>query len=139
TKSAVRYVTRFEDAMVRLALKHKVHGVICGHIHRAEQRTIRGLLYLNSGDWVESCTAIAEDEEGRFEILRWHELTRPVEAGPSASVATAPPMPPPGAGIPAIPGPAPIRRQRSGPRPAHAPDRSFALQQELTGIVEGPV
>ena len=73
TKSAVRYITRFEDGMVQLAQKHRVQGVICGHIHRAEQRQIHGLNYFNCGDWVESCTALVEDFEGRFQILRWHE------------------------------------------------------------------
>ena len=137
TKSAVRYITRFEDAMVRLALKHKVHGVICGHIHRAELRTIRGLLYLNCGDWVESCTAIAENEEGRFEIVRWHELTRPVAIGPSSADAADPVMPSSGAEIPTVLGLPSHRRHRRDPRATHAPNRSF--QQELNGIVEGPV
>ncbi len=73
TKSAVRYITGFEDGMVRLAQEHGVQGVICGHIHRAEQRQIHGLKYLNCGDWVESCTALVEDFEGQFQILRWHE------------------------------------------------------------------
>ncbi|MEN9677438.1 MAG: hypothetical protein RIS76_3334 [Verrucomicrobiota bacterium] len=73
TKSAVRYITGFEDGMVRLAQEHRVQGVICGHIHRAEQRQIHGLKYLNCGDWVESCTALVEDFDGQFQILRWHE------------------------------------------------------------------
>lgn len=63
----------FEDGMVQLAQKHRVQGVICGHIHRAEQRQIHGLNYFNCGDLVESCTALVEDFEGRFQILRWHE------------------------------------------------------------------
>lgn len=73
TKSAVRYLTGFEEGMVRLARKHRVHGVICGYIHRAEERHIQGLRYLNCGDWVESCTAPAEDFDGRFHTLRGHE------------------------------------------------------------------
>ena len=51
-----------------------VDGVVCGHIHHAEIRTIGGVLYLNDGDWVESCTALVEDARGHLEILRWASL-----------------------------------------------------------------
>ena len=44
-------------------------GVVCGHIHKAEQRMIGTLEYLNCGDWVESCTALVEHEDGRIELL----------------------------------------------------------------------
>jgi UDP-2,3-diacylglucosamine pyrophosphatase LpxH len=83
TKSAVRYITGFEGGMVRLAQKHRVQGVICGHIHRAEQRQIQGLNHLNCGDWVESCTALVEDFEGRFQILHWQERGTNSEARPT--------------------------------------------------------
>ena len=69
-KGAVRYVTQYEEAMVRLARQAGVEGVICGHIHRAEIRTVQGFEYLNCGDWVESCTALAEDFEGNIHLLR---------------------------------------------------------------------
>jgi UDP-2,3-diacylglucosamine pyrophosphatase LpxH len=46
---------------------------VCGHIHHAEIRTIDGILYCNDGDWVESCTALVEDFEGRLRIVRWAE------------------------------------------------------------------
>jgi UDP-2,3-diacylglucosamine pyrophosphatase LpxH len=45
--------------------------VICGHIHHAAIRQVGDVLYINTGDWVESCTAVAETEEGAFEIIRW--------------------------------------------------------------------
>ncbi len=45
--------------------------MICGHIHYATIRDEHGTRYMNCGDWVESCTAIAEHDDGRFEILRW--------------------------------------------------------------------
>jgi hypothetical protein len=48
-----------------------VDGVVCGHIHHAEIRQIGDVLYLNDGDWVESCSALVEDERGHMEILRW--------------------------------------------------------------------
>ena len=89
TKSAVRYITGFEDGMVRLAQEHRVHGVICGHIHRAEQRQIHGLKYLNCGDWVESCTALVEGFDGQFQILRWHERKAGGEAEDVVTVELA--------------------------------------------------
>jgi hypothetical protein len=49
-------------------------GVVCGHIHHAEIRDIDGITYLNDGDWVESCTALVEHFDGRWEILHWAEL-----------------------------------------------------------------
>jgi hypothetical protein len=48
-----------------------VDGVVCGHIHHAEIRRIGDVLYLNDGDWVESCSALVEDAHGNMEILRW--------------------------------------------------------------------
>ena len=45
--------------------------MICGHIHHAALRDIQGVLYCNDGDWVESCTALAERADGSLEILRW--------------------------------------------------------------------
>ena len=52
--------------------KHKnVDGVVCGHIHHAEIRDIDGLTYCNDGDWVESCTALVEQMDGKLEIMRW--------------------------------------------------------------------
>ena len=45
--------------------------MICGHIHHAAMRQVGDVIYINTGDWVESCTAVAETEEGIFEISRW--------------------------------------------------------------------
>jgi UDP-2,3-diacylglucosamine pyrophosphatase LpxH len=49
--------------------------MICGHIHRPEIVDIDGVLYCNDGDWVENCTALIEDESGRFSLLRWTEVS----------------------------------------------------------------
>ena len=51
-----------------------VDGVICGHIHHAASRRIGDIHYLNTGDWVESCTAIGEKEDGSFELIRWLDV-----------------------------------------------------------------
>jgi UDP-2,3-diacylglucosamine pyrophosphatase LpxH len=70
-KNAVEYVSRFEEIVAHEAQKRGVDGVVCGHIHHAEIRPIGDVLYLNDGDWVESCTALVEDARGNMEILRW--------------------------------------------------------------------
>ena len=73
-KEAVKTVDRFEAALTGEARRRGLDGVICGHIHHAEMRVIRGILYMNSGDWVESCTALVEHHDGRFELLDWLAL-----------------------------------------------------------------
>ena len=70
-KNAVEYISRFEEIVAREAEMRGVDGVVCGHIHHAEIRQIGGVLYLNDGDWVESCSALVEDARGNMEILRW--------------------------------------------------------------------
>jgi UDP-2,3-diacylglucosamine pyrophosphatase LpxH len=70
-KNAVEYISRFEEEVAAEARKRGVDGVVCGHIHHAEIRQIGGVLYLNDGDWVESCSALVEDARGNLEILRW--------------------------------------------------------------------
>jgi UDP-2,3-diacylglucosamine pyrophosphatase LpxH len=73
-KNAVEFVSNFASAIADEAQKREVDGIVCGHIHQAEMRTINGVLYCNDGDWVESCTALVEHADGRLEILRWAEL-----------------------------------------------------------------
>lgn len=70
-KSALNYVTAFEDAVAHEAQKRGYDGVVCGHIHRAEMRMINGVLYCNDGDWVESRSALVEHHDGRLELLYW--------------------------------------------------------------------
>lgn len=70
-KNAVEYISSFEYAIAKVAAERGVDVVVCGHIHQAEMRTIDGILYCNDGDWVESCTALVEDQSGQLEIIRW--------------------------------------------------------------------
>lgn len=70
-KRAVSYLGDFEAAVAREARSRGVHGVVCGHIHHAEMRSIDGVLYCNDGDWVESLTALVEHGDGRLEIIDW--------------------------------------------------------------------
>ena len=70
-KSSVNFINDFEKVLTNHA-KHKGYdGIICGHIHKAEQRDIDGIEYKNCGDWVESCTAVVETYEGDFKIITW--------------------------------------------------------------------
>ncbi len=68
---AKTYIQDYEIAVSTGAKKQGFDGVICGHIHQAAKKTIHDIEYLNTGDWVESCTAIAEDFEGRFHLIHW--------------------------------------------------------------------
>jgi UDP-2,3-diacylglucosamine pyrophosphatase LpxH len=70
-KNAVNFIGHFEATLAAEAARHGVDGVICGHIHCAAQRDFGGFAYINTGDWVESCTAVVEHMDGRMEIVRW--------------------------------------------------------------------
>ncbi len=70
-KEAVKAIDRFETALADDAYKRGFDGVVCGHIHHAEMRMVNGVMYLNDGDWVESCTALAEHHDGRLELIDW--------------------------------------------------------------------
>lgn len=80
-KNAVQFISNYERAMARMARERGADGVICGHIHHAEIRDIDGITYLNDGDWVESCTALVEHYDGRWEILHWADLRGLVPIG----------------------------------------------------------
>lgn len=72
-KSSLSFISDFENVLAT-HVKRKGHdGIICGHIHKAEHRYIKGIEYLNCGDWVESCTAIVETYEGEFKIIEWED------------------------------------------------------------------
>ncbi len=61
-KNAVKFINKFEQTAANLAIEKGYHYVICGHIHHPEITTIKNdegeVVYLNSGDWVESLTAL---------------------------------------------------------------------------------
>ena len=68
-KSAVSYISDFEEKLTELARARHCDGIICGHIHQPAIRQINGLTYMNSGDWVESLSALVEDHEGNWSLL----------------------------------------------------------------------
>ncbi len=70
-KNAISYIESFEHAVVGDARRRGLDGVVCGHIHHAQIRDVGGTLYLNDGDWVESCTALVEDFDGNLSIVDW--------------------------------------------------------------------
>jgi UDP-2,3-diacylglucosamine pyrophosphatase LpxH len=70
-KKALNYVMDFEAAVAHEARRRGHQGVVCGHIHRAEMRSIGGVLYCNDGDWVESRTALVEHFDGQLELVAW--------------------------------------------------------------------
>jgi UDP-2,3-diacylglucosamine pyrophosphatase LpxH len=74
-KQAVSFIGKFEDQVAALARERGCIGVICGHIHAPADKMIGGIHYLNSGDWVESLTAIVEHHDGRFELITYKDFT----------------------------------------------------------------
>ncbi len=83
-KNAVAFIGQFEDAIVRYARDFKVNGVLCGHIHSAALRETGEIAYYNSGDFVESCTALVEHFDGRLELLTGWQV-QPADAGAQAA------------------------------------------------------
>jgi UDP-2,3-diacylglucosamine pyrophosphatase LpxH len=81
-KNAVSVIGRFEEALTLEARETGVDGVICGHIHFADMHDRLGIHYINTGDWVESCTAVAELSDGQFELITWNRQGPPVAAKP---------------------------------------------------------
>jgi UDP-2,3-diacylglucosamine pyrophosphatase LpxH len=88
-KNAVNYIGAFEKTLAAEARRCEADGVICGHIHFAAMRDEHGVRYLNCGDWVESCTAIVEHEDGRFEIINWANASPPLQLPAPLAVRAA--------------------------------------------------
>lgn len=75
-KRAVSYIGNFEELLADEARRRGAQGVICGHIHHASIQNFNGILYINTGDWVESGTAVVEHHDGKMEIIRWIDMIR---------------------------------------------------------------
>ncbi|HYR58296.1 MAG TPA: UDP-2,3-diacylglucosamine diphosphatase, partial [Chthoniobacteraceae bacterium] len=88
-KDAVSYIGKFEEGIVRFAREDKVDGVVCGHIHSPAVREIEGVTYYNSGDWVESMSALLEHADGRIELLT-DFAAQPLTSADAAVAAAAP-------------------------------------------------
>ena len=87
-KSAVSFISDYETELVKVAKARKCHGVICGHIHQAAIKKINGIDYLNSGDWVESLSALVENMDGEWSIIQYtdwfkqHQAQKEAEKNP---------------------------------------------------------
>ena len=85
-KSAVSFVDRYEELLQDLARHKKCDGIICGHIHTPEDKVVDGIHYLNSGDWVESLTAIIEHHDGRMELVDYQSFINRLRSGTAPTV-----------------------------------------------------
>lgn len=110
-KTLVQYLSGFDDAVYYECRKRGLNGVVCGHTHHAEVRQIRnGVMSYNCGDWVESCSALAEDAHGHIRILH---------------------------AVPERPGVVPIKLRPVAPKPAPVPQTVRpAAQAESSGEVQ---
>lgn len=72
-KKAVNFISNYESCLANYAKTKDVDGVICGHIHHPNICDIDDITYINCGDWVESCSAIVEDYEGNYKLIRWSD------------------------------------------------------------------
>src|SRR5947209_13094023 len=68
-KDAVSFIGKFEAAVAHYAVRHHVDAVLCGHIHSAAIREFGNVMYYNCGDWVESCTAVVESDDGILSMI----------------------------------------------------------------------
>jgi hypothetical protein len=91
-KNAVNFIGEFEQTLAAEAHRRGLDGVICGHIHHAVIRRQPGFVYVNCGDWIESCTAVVEHFDGALEIISW--TARGIRPGERAEDEE--PMPVPG-------------------------------------------
>jgi UDP-2,3-diacylglucosamine pyrophosphatase LpxH len=88
-KNAVSYIGEYERALAADAKRHGAQGIVCGHIHHATIHDDFGIRYVNCGDWVESCTAVVEHQDGRLEIIHWIEESFSTEIPAVAEVQAA--------------------------------------------------
>lgn len=92
-KNAVNFIGDYEATLAAEAARRGVDGVICGHIHHATIRPIGDVLYVNTGDFVESCTAVAEHPDGSLEVLHWRTTAEERTAAREAAPRPALPAP----------------------------------------------
>ena len=82
-KRAVNFIGEFQRVVADEARRHEVDGVICGHIHHAVIEDVDGITYINTGDWVESCTAVVEHFDGTMELIRWPSVEASKPSAPA--------------------------------------------------------
>jgi UDP-2,3-diacylglucosamine pyrophosphatase LpxH len=82
-KQAVSYISDYEEKLTELAKARNCDGVICGHIHQPAIRQFGELIYMNSGDWVESLSALVEDHDGNWNLLYYSTELEKAESQPA--------------------------------------------------------
>lgn len=80
-KSAVNYISDFEHTLAEFAHVRKYDGIICGHIHHPDNAEYEGIHYLNSGDWVETMSALTEDVNGHWDIVYFADVAKDFKDG----------------------------------------------------------
>jgi UDP-2,3-diacylglucosamine pyrophosphatase LpxH len=81
-KDAVSFIGKYEEAIVHYAEKYSVDAVLCGHIHNVSIRKFGDVTYYNCGDWVETCSALVEREDGVIEAIDYRSAASPVRSTP---------------------------------------------------------
>lgn len=84
----IRAGDRFEQRLSALAAERALDGIVCGHFHRAALHDDFGVVYANCGDWIDSCTAIAEEADGRLRVLDWRARAAPAAEDPADAPLT---------------------------------------------------
>lgn len=84
-KRAVKYIDDFETQLSSMAKYKNCNGIICGHIHQPAVKSIDGIHYLNSGDWVESMTALVEDFSGEWSLVYYTETNLSVNTNTTSA------------------------------------------------------
>lgn len=83
---AQQAITAFEDAAIHEAKRRGYDGIVCGHIHQPKLRVSDGIIYCNDGDWIESCSALVENHQGRIELLHWSDTQHVMASNPLSEV-----------------------------------------------------
>lgn len=80
---AMRFIHRFELLAAHRAKELQVDGFVCGHVHHPDMKWVDDILYVNDGDWVEHCTFVAEDQDGKLALVHWADKKEVVMKEPA--------------------------------------------------------
>lgn len=87
---AMRFIRRYEMLVAHRARELEVDGFVCGHIHHPDMKWVDDVLYVNDGDWVEHCTFVAEDHEGKLALIHWADVKEVVLREPQRATTITP-------------------------------------------------
>ncbi|MEM7147558.1 MAG: glycosyltransferase [Verrucomicrobiota bacterium] len=87
-KSAVSFIGNYEEQLQKFAAQRDCQGIICGHIHTPADKQIGDVHYLNSGDWVESLTAVVENLDRSFEVITYNDFCTRAHRNPKGGAIT---------------------------------------------------